>query len=138
MYDRHLDAFLQAAGCGSFLKASEKLFVSANAVTKQVNLLENDLGIKLFHRSKQGLELTEAGRLVYDEAKKLIRHTNSVLKKAREIEQAQEHTVRVGVSLMNPAGILLDYWHRASALYPNLRLEVLFPLRIQSPLSTRF
>lgn len=124
MYDRHLDTFIQVADSGSFLKASEKLFISANAVTKQINLLENDLGIKLFRRSTQGLVLTEAGKLIYSEAKKLIRHTNTVLKKAHELEDAQEHTVRVGVSLMNPAGILLDYWHRASKLYPHLRLEV--------------
>lgn len=124
MYDRHLDTFIQVADSGSFLKASEKLFVSANAVTKQINLLESDLGIKLFCRSKQGLVLTEAGELIYAEAKKLIRHTNTVLKKAHDLENAQEYTVRVGVSLMNPAGILLDYWHRASALYTNLRLEV--------------
>lgn len=32
MYDRHLDTFLQAADSGSFLKASQRLFISANAV----------------------------------------------------------------------------------------------------------
>ena len=81
MYDRHLDTFLQVADSGSFLKASEKLFISANAVTKQINLLESDLGVKLFRRSTQGQALTEAGKLIYAEAKKLNRHTNSVLKK---------------------------------------------------------
>ena len=84
MYDRHLDTFLEVADCGSFLKASEKLYVSANAVTKQINLLESDLGVKLFQRSKQGLTLTEAGKLIYTEAKKMIRHSRAVLQKARE------------------------------------------------------
>lgn len=124
MYDRHLDTFIQVADCGSFLKASEKLYVSANAVTKQINLLENDLGIKLFQRSTQGLILTEAGKLIYTEAKKMIRHSRSVLQKAKELENQQEYVVRVGVSLMNPANILLEYWHKASTLYPNLRLEI--------------
>ncbi len=124
MYDRHLDTFIQVADCGSFLKASEKLYVSANAVTKQINLLENDLGIKLFQRSTQGLILTEAGKLIYTEAKKMIRHSHSVLQKAKELENQQEYVVRVGVSLMNPANILLEYWHKASAFYPNLRLEI--------------
>lgn len=62
MYDRHLDTFVQVADSGSFLKASEKLYISANAVTKQINLLENDLGVRLFQRSTQGLALTEAGQ----------------------------------------------------------------------------
>lgn len=124
MYDRHLDTFVAVADCGSFLGASEKLYISANAVTKQINLLENDLGIKLFQRSTQGLVLTEAGKLIYTEAKKMIRHTHSVLQKAKELENKREYVVHVGVSLMNPAGIILEQWHKVSTLYPNLRLEV--------------
>ena len=85
MYDRHLETFIQVANNGSFLKASEQLYISANAVTKQINLLENNLGIKLFHRSNQGLTLTDAGQLIYEEAKKMIRHSNKVLQKARDL-----------------------------------------------------
>ena len=124
MYDRHLDTFLEVADCGSFLKASDKLYISANAVTKQINLLESDLGVKLFQRSRQGLVLTEAGKLIYTEARKMIRHSRAVLQKAKELENKQEYVVKVGVSLMNPANILLEHWHKASALYPNLRLEI--------------
>ena len=58
MYDRHLDTFIQVAESESFSKASEYLYISANAIAKQINLLENDLDIKLFHRSNQGLLLT--------------------------------------------------------------------------------
>lgn len=124
MYDRHLDTFIQVAESGSFSKASEYLYISANAITKQINLLENDLDIKLFHRSNQGLLLTDAGRLIYEEAKKMIRHTNRILQKAKELESKKEVVIRVGVSLMNPANILLQEWQKASSLYPNFRLEV--------------
>lgn len=124
MYDRHLDTFIQVADCGSFLKASEKLHISANAVTKQINLLESDLDVKLFQRSTQGLVLTEAGKLIYSEAKKMIRHSNSVLQKARELEARKEMVIHIGVSLMNPATILLEQWHKASELHPNIRLEI--------------
>lgn len=124
MYDRHLDTFIQVAESESFSKASEYLYISANAITKQINLLENDLDIKLFHRSNQGLLLTDAGRLIYEEAKKMIRHTNRILQKAKELESQKEVVIRVGVSLMNPANILLQEWQKASSLYPNSRLEV--------------
>ena len=124
MYDRHLDTFLEVADCGSFLKASEKLYISANAVTKQINLLESDLGVTLFHRSKQGLKLTEAGSLIYAEAKKMIRHSRIVLQKAKELENRREQILRLGVSLMNPAAILLEHWRSAAAQYPKLQLEI--------------
>ena len=54
----------------------------------------------------------------------MIRHSRSILQKAKELEGKREYVVHVGVSLMNPAGILLEQWHKASALYPNLHLEI--------------
>lgn len=124
MYDKHLDTFIQTADCGSFLKASEKMFISANAITKQINLLEERLKVKLFHRSPQGLELTDAGQLIYTEAKKLIRQSNAVLRKAQELEAPREYVVHIGVSLMNPVNLLLEQWDRAAQTHPNIKLEI--------------
>jgi len=124
MYNHHLDTFIQVADSGSFLKAADKLYISANAVTKQINLLESHLDVKLFNRSTQGLTLTESGKLIYAEAKKMIRHSNTVLQKAKELENRQEHVIRIGVSLMNPADVLLDQWRHAAKMHPNFRLEI--------------
>lgn len=124
MYNHHLDTFLKAADSGSFLKAAEQMYISANAVTKQINLLERELGVKLFYRSSQGLKLTEAGELIYAEAKRMIQHSNSVLRKARALEKPKETVIRVGVSLMNPANTLLELWAKASEQFPSVRLEV--------------
>jgi len=124
MYDKHLDTFIQVADSGSFLKASEKMYISANAITKQVNLLEERLGVKLFRRGPQGLALTEAGQLIYSEAKKLIRHSNAVMRKARELDAPKEFVIHIGVSLMNPANLLLEQWDRAAQQYPSIKLEI--------------
>lgn len=124
MYNRHLKTFIQVADSKSFMKAAEHLYISANAVTKQIDLLESHLGLKLFQRSTRGLTLTESGRLIYEEAKKMIRHSDSVLKKAKELEHPNQTAIRIGVSLMNPSHILMNPWAKASARYPNIRLEV--------------
>lgn len=124
MYDKHLDTFIQAADSGSFLKASERLFISANAVAKQINLLEERLGVKLFRRGPQGLALTEAGELIYSEGKKLIRQTEAVLRRARELDTPAPSVIRVGVSLMNPANFLLEQWGKAAQNCPGIRLEI--------------
>lgn len=79
---------------------------------------------RLGERSPQGLTLTPAGELIYTEAKKLIQHSNTVLRKARALERPKETVIRVGVSLMNPANTLLELWARASERFPNIRLEV--------------
>ena len=124
MYDRHLDTFIQVADSGSFLKASERMFISANAITKQINLLEERLEVKLFQRSPQGLALTDAGQLIYSEAKKLIRQSNAVLRRARELDAPKEFVIHIGASLMNPVNFLLERWGKAAQQYPSIRLEI--------------
>ena len=124
MYVRDLDTFIQVADSGSFLKASERMFISANAINKQINLLEERLEVKLFQLSPQGLVLTDAGQLIYNEAKKLIRQSNAVLRRARELEAPKEFVIHIGASLMNPVNFLLERWGKAAQQYPNIRLEI--------------
>lgn len=54
--------FLEVAATGSFVNASERLFVTQSAVSLRVQRLEDSLGKTLFTRSKAGAELTAAGR----------------------------------------------------------------------------
>lgn len=54
--------FLEVAATGSFVNASERLFVTQSAVSLRVGRLEKELGKSLFVRSKAGAELTSAGR----------------------------------------------------------------------------
>lgn len=54
--------FLEVAATGSFVNASERLFVTQSAVSLRIQRLEDSLGKPLFTRSKAGAELTAAGR----------------------------------------------------------------------------
>ena len=51
MYNPQLEMFLHVADAGSFNKAAEESYITPTAVIKQINLLEADLGIKLFERT---------------------------------------------------------------------------------------
>src|SRR5437762_13346266 len=57
-----LKAFEAAARSESFTRAAEELNVTQGAISHQVKALEGTLGLKLFHRERQRLILTEAGR----------------------------------------------------------------------------
>lgn len=54
--------FLEVAATGSFVAASDRLFVTQSAVSLRVQRLEDSLGTPLFTRSKAGAEMTAAGR----------------------------------------------------------------------------
>lgn len=62
MYNPQLETFLKVADAGSFNKAAEEAYITPTAVIKQINLLEDSLGVKLFERTHRGLYLTKAGQ----------------------------------------------------------------------------
>ena len=66
MNDLQIDYFMAVATHSSFTKTSEELFVSQPAISKQIALMEKELGVKLFIRNNKRTELTEAGRRYYD------------------------------------------------------------------------
>src|SRR5688500_12610086 len=61
---KHLHYFMQVAKLGGVQRASERLHVTPQTISGQVQSLENSLGGALFQRSGRGMVLTEVGRLV--------------------------------------------------------------------------
>src|SRR5688572_20192793 len=67
-----LRGFEAAARYLSFTKAGAELALSQSAVSRQVQALEEDLGVRLFQRRTRALALTEAGELYYREVSKAL------------------------------------------------------------------
>jgi DNA-binding transcriptional LysR family regulator len=73
--------FLACADCGSFSAAARKLAMSRSAVGKAVARLEDQLSVRLFHRTTRSQSLTEEGQLYYEHA----RHALGELDAARKL-----------------------------------------------------
>mgnify|MGYP004480787019 FL=1 len=125
MYNPQLDAFIKVADSGSFSKAAEAMYISAPAIIQQINLLEASCGFKLFTRSNHGVNLTPAGRSLYEDARTIIRLSQGALNKARRLAESSETTVRIGTSLLYKCRLLPDLWTRVSEKHPELKIEIL-------------
>jgi DNA-binding transcriptional LysR family regulator len=75
---KQLEAFIWVSELQSFTKASRQLFMSQPAVSFQIKALEEDLQVSLFQRGDKKVILTEAGRLLYPEAKQMIRQYDRI------------------------------------------------------------
>jgi LysR family glycine cleavage system transcriptional activator len=64
---KSIQAFEAAARLSSFALAAEELFVTPSAVSHQIKLLEEQFGVRLFHRVHRAVVLTDAGRLYAEE-----------------------------------------------------------------------
>ena len=124
MYDQMLNTFIAAADCGSFTKAAEKLFISPTAVMKQINSLENRLGVTLAERTPSGIKLTKAGEIIYKDAKFIIDYSKKSVLSAKNAESDAETTFCVGTSLLNPAKPFMDLWYSVNREFPDYKLHL--------------
>lgn len=63
---QQIEYFLMVAEKGSFTKAAERSYVSQPAISKQITLLEKELGITLFDRRYRAATLTPPGKIIYE------------------------------------------------------------------------
>lgn len=124
MYNHMLDTFIAAADCGSFTKAAERLYISPTAVMKQMNTLEEHLDMKLLERTPFGVHLTDAGTLIYRDAKFMIEYSRKSIADARATLHARDTTFCVGTSLLNPAKLFMDLWYRVNRDFPEYKLHL--------------
>ncbi len=124
MYNQALNTFIEVADCGSFLKASEKLFISPTAIMKQMNLLEQHIGLSLMVRTSQGITLTNAGESLYKDAKAIIQFSGEAIDRAYKAQNAGQRVVRIGTSALYPCKILMDLWNSVSDRHPHFKLKI--------------
>ncbi len=69
---KQLNALIAVADTGSVTRAAEILRIVQPAVTRQIQLLELELGSELFERSRHGMRLTDSGRTMLDRARRAL------------------------------------------------------------------
>lgn len=87
---RQLRYFLTVAECGHIGRAALRLHISQPPLTRQIQQMEQDLGVRLFNRTARGVEPTAAGELLAEEARNLL----------GLLEQATERVRRTGQGRM--------------------------------------
>lgn len=124
MYNPILETFIAVCDCGSFTKAAKRLYISPTAVMKQMNLLESHLELKLIERTPSGIRLTDAGAIIYQDAKFLIEYSKKSVASAKAALYAESTTFCVGTSLLNPAKPFMDLWYRVNKEFPDYKLHL--------------
>lgn len=112
MYRRELLTFITAADKGSFLQTAEVLYTTPASVMNQINKLEAAVGVKLLQRSTQGVSLTAAGRVFYQDCQEIIRQCDAAVARARQTAEPQRQIIRIGTSILRPCRILMQLLSR--------------------------
>ena len=118
-----LKIFIQVCKSGSFTKAAAKLYVTPSAVMQQMDALEKEYSVRLFHRTHHGVIPTEAGLFLLEEAEEMLRRSAEIRTRMNAISEGSE-TVCIGTSLLEKCRLLYDLWTLYSQKNPSCRIEM--------------
>lgn len=101
---RQLEYFRKIALTGSINEAARQLNMSQPPLSYQLKLLEEELDVVLFERSRQGVTMTEAGKLLYQRSEELLQFADSTKLEVSKIGKRQ--VLRLGMTSTTVGPIL--------------------------------
>ncbi|CNK14014.1 LysR family transcriptional regulator [Yersinia enterocolitica] len=94
-----LKAFVMLAKTGSYRESAQALYMTQPALTKQINLLESRLNIRLFSRGRHGAMLTPSGQQLLAQAEKMVNQSELFLQQAARVAKGIEGFLAIGFGL---------------------------------------
>ena len=93
---KHLHNFIVVAETEHVGRAAERLHLTQPPLSRQMALLEEDLGVSLFVRHPKGVSLTSAGQQFYDDAKRILNHVEQARHNARQVAAGKQGKLSIG------------------------------------------
>lgn len=94
---KHLQYFLEVAKYKSFSRAADQLFITQPTISKMIKNLEEELGIILFKRSRKQLILTDAGKVILEQAKQIDQAFHNLGTQIDQLSGLQRGHIRIGL-----------------------------------------
>src|SRR6516225_10293022 len=125
-----LRALIEFAQAGSIAGASDRLYRTPSAITRQLQRLEAALGAELLDRSVKPPRLNSLGSRVLDQARDLLKRTETL--KSLTASDAEPHgLLRIGLSHPLAERTLIDPVLALTEKYPKVRLRLLSELTVE-------
>ena len=124
MNSKQLFYFVSVAETGSFTAAAQKLGLSQPPLSKQIMLLEEELGVMLLKRGSRKAELTEEGTYLYGQAKNILSMMDTTAQELSHFHGGQNGVLRLGT--ISSSGYILteQILKNFCQEFPRIRFEL--------------
>lgn len=119
-----LNSFAVLAEELHFGRASNRLFLSQPALSKQIRRLESKVGGQLFARTRRKVELTEAGRVLLPYAERILQEAETALSVSKQAVEGLAGTLRIGFGIASVFDILPRTVVRFRKAFPLVGLQM--------------
>jgi DNA-binding transcriptional LysR family regulator len=125
----NLESFARSARLGSFSEAARRLALTPAAVSRNVAMLERNLGVRLFHRSTRKLTLTEAGERFLQEIEAHLEEIQAAIAAVATDQAEPAGVLKVSMSLTFGIEHILPLFPAFRERYPRIRPDWHFESR---------
>jgi LysR family transcriptional regulator, hydrogen peroxide-inducible genes activator len=121
---RQLQYAIQIALERNFSRAAEKLHIAQPSLSQQLSKLEKEIGVLLFQRSTNSVELTHAGSLFVEKSQKILDMVEMLKKEMEDISQMKKGRLVVGSMPITGSTILPLVVPVFQAAYPDIEISL--------------
>lgn len=121
---RGMETFIAVVESGSFTGAASRLDMSSVMVGKYIALLESELGTRLLERNTRRQSLTDAGRVYFDEAKRVLEQVAIAESAVERLRAAPAGTLRVTAPTSFGGCVIAPLTATFLQRYPAVRIEL--------------
>jgi len=121
---RQLEMFLAVAEEGGFTRAGERLHVSQSAISRQIGLLERELGGPLFNRDGRRVSLTHPGEILVGTAHNLFREMQQLVDQLSDVHELRRGRLRLAGGMSVCMYVLPRLLKRYRRLHPDVDVRV--------------
>lgn len=107
-----------------FGRAAAQLHIAQPGLSQQIQVFENEIGVRLFDRSRRGVSLTEAGEALLPEAKSLLRYSEAFGALAKSLSSGVGGKLRIAHNRSTPELGTAEMLTQFRELHPELSIEV--------------
>jgi len=122
--DRSTRYFHEVATTGSLRKASERLHIASSAISRQIQLLEYELGTELFERAPQGMVLTQAGKIYLEYTHQLVQEADRVRSELDALKGLQRGHLRIISVEGLVADLIVTTFEEFRRTYPGITADI--------------
>lgn len=120
-----LRLFLVILEEGSLRRAAERLHISQSAITRQIQLLEHDLGGRILERTSTGVHPTSGGHILAEKSKTLLADYDSVMADVRRLVRGESDRLRIGYVASAVQEYLGPALSKLRHSHPDLKVKML-------------
>ena len=122
---KRVRTFVTVAEQGSVSKAAMRLHITQPALSRQIQDLQQELGLKLFDRIGRGIVLTSEGEQLLAECRALLTQAETVGERAKTLLRGDTGTLKVAASPVQIEAVLSGFLHKYAKDYPNVDVRVI-------------